>query len=124
MEIGVDLAEIDSISKIIENNKYKTFLFTEHERDSAFGLSTSKQLEYYASRFCVKEAVAKALGTGFIDKDKIKWCDIEIVGVKGSKPKVTLHNNAKKRLVEMGYKNVKISLSHKSNYVVAFVLLE
>jgi holo-[acyl-carrier protein] synthase len=123
MEVGIDFTLESSLSKIVENRKYMDFLFTEREISSAERLALGKQGEYYASRFCAKEAAAKALGTGFINIDNIKWKDIEIVGEKGSKPRIELHNNGKRRLEKMGYKNITLSLSHKDNYVVAIVIV-
>jgi holo-[acyl-carrier protein] synthase len=123
MEVGIDFTLESSLSKIVKNRKYMDFLFTEREISSADRLAPGKQGEYYASRFCAKEAAAKALGTGFISKDNIKWKDIEIIGEKGSNPRIELHNNGKSRLKKMGYKNIKLSFSHKDNYVVAIVMV-
>jgi holo-[acyl-carrier protein] synthase len=123
MEVGIDFTLGSSLSKVLKNRKYKNFLFTEREITSADRLAPEKQEEYYASRFCAKEAAAKALGTGFINIDNIKWKDIEIIGEKGSKPSIELHNNGKSRLKRMGYENITLSFSHKENYVVAIVMV-
>jgi holo-[acyl-carrier protein] synthase len=57
-------------------------------RPSVKGRATS-----LAGRFAVKEAVAKALGTGIGD---MRWVDIEIVCDKRGRPELVLHNQARR----------------------------
>ena len=53
------------------------------------------QIMYVAKRFAAKEAVAKALGTGF--RDGIYLSDIEIISDELGKPFAELKGNALKR---------------------------
>ena len=47
-----------------------------------------------ASKYSAKEAVSKAIGTGF--SEGIRFKDIEILNLKNGRPVVVLHGIAKK----------------------------
>ena len=58
--IGTDLIRIDRVIKACEKESFLKRVFTEKERQLIAGNQNRA-----ASNFAVKEAVAKALGTGF-----------------------------------------------------------
>lgn len=66
-------------------------LYTSGEIDYCHSLQDPKRS--YALCFAFKEAVAKALGTGFVDID---WDEIEI-DLKDKHPKICLHGKANKK---------------------------
>ena len=72
-----------------------------------------------AGRFAVKEAVAKALGTGIGD---MSWVEIEIVSDKAGRPELVLHGAAKQIAEELGLTDWSISLSHTENHAIGFVV--
>ena len=62
--IGVDIVEISRMKSILEKTpSFARRVFTEEE--CAYCDSTSRPAAHYASRFASREAVLKALGTGF-----------------------------------------------------------
>lgn len=114
--IGTDIIEI---SRVAEASKKKSFLkrlFTEGEREYLEG----KASESMAGYFCAKEAVAKALGTGF---SGIALTEIEIVK-NNSVPGVILHGAAKTIAEGKGVNNIQLSISHCREYATAVAILE
>ena len=72
---------------------------------------------YYkiAGKFSAKEAVVKAMGTGFSDGIKIK--DVEILNLKNGKPIINLYGRAKKRIGNI--ESSSISISNDAGFVVS-----
>lgn len=118
--IGVDIIEINRIQKAVErNSKFMEKVFT--EREKKYFNKVNLRYESIAGKFAAKEAVAKALGTGFRD---MKINDIEIINDKLGKPLVELKGGALKIIKD--YKNVKIhlSISHNRDNAIAYSILE
>jgi holo-[acyl-carrier protein] synthase len=78
-----------------------------------------------ASRFAAKEAVAKALGTGF--RDGITLKDIEIIHDKLGKPLVNLHDKALFKCQEIAKNQrytVHITISNEKEYANSVAVIE
>jgi len=104
--LGVDLADIERIRGVLE--KYPRFAercFTEHERDYAFRYARPERR--LAARFAGKEAVMKAMGTGW---RRVRWRDVEITG--GGKPTVRLTGTARARADILGVTGFEITITH------------
>ena len=87
--------------------------------------STEKLLQSVASRFSAKEAVAKALGTGF--RDGIVLRDIEILHDDLGCPKVTLYNKALARCCEISHNQkhaIHLTISNEKEYVNSVAIIE
>ena len=79
--MGIDIIEIEEIKNSFEKSKrFRDRVFTEQE--IAFCESKINKYESYAARFAAKEAVMKALSTGW-DKG-VQWKQIEVVRGDGS----------------------------------------
>lgn len=118
--VGVDIVEIRRIEKAISrNNKFLEKVFTSGELE--YLKQRNLRPEFAAGRFAAKEAVAKALGTGFRE---FGLQDIEIKRDELGKPLVFLKGKAK----EIGdrYSNCKIhlSISHGEDSAVAYAVME
>ena len=117
MEIlqGIDLLEVERIKKLYLNyeNKFLKKILTDNEIKQI----KKNQKIYYkiAGKFSAKEAVAKAIGTGFSDGIKIK--DIEIINLKNGKPIINLHGKAKIRMGNI--ESSSISISNDGGFVVS-----
>ena len=72
-----------------------------------------------AGRFAVKEAVAKALGTGI---GEFNWTDIEIVCDGLGKPELVLHNKALVTASVLGLSQWSISISHTDTHAVGMAV--
>jgi holo-[acyl-carrier protein] synthase len=115
---GIDMIELDRIEKALSCNgdSFKRKVFTEKERDycEARGAGGTRS---YAVRFCAKEAVSKALGTGF--SRGVSFHDIEIINEISGKPRVILHNQAKRLFETIGARAIDVSLTHSRDYAAA-----
>ncbi len=74
--------------------------------------------QHYAGRWAAKEAILKAIGTGW--SKGIKWTDIEVVNQMGGKPFVRLHGAAQETCAARGISEVLISISHCRLFATAF----
>ena len=113
---GTDLIEIERVRKACERPAFLQKVFTENERREA-----SDNIRKLSGDFAVKEAVAKALGTGFV---KFGPSDIEVQRDPMGKPYVTLYGGALKRAGEIGADNIQVSISDTMHYALAFAIAE
>ncbi len=115
--IGIDIIEIARIAKALNTweNTFIERLFTRNEiRPSSS--NASYQATYYAGRFAAKEAVVKALGTGFRG---ITWQDIEVLNDSVGKPYVNLSPDVAKKF---DYPQLLITISHSKETACAFCI--
>ena len=114
--IGIDIIEIDRIAKALarRGEHFTSRLFTPNERQKEATCTPSYLAIYYAGRFAAKEAVVKALGTGFRGID---WQDIEILNDELGKPTVHLSPHISERF---GNPNLLITISHSKIHASAF----
>lgn len=118
--IGTDIVEIRRIKDILENNiKFLDKVFNKNEIE--YLKSRNLRPEYVAGRFAAKEAVAKAMGTGFRGFD-VK--DIEIESTVLGKPIVVLKGKAKLLIQKQGEYKIHLSISHGIDSAIAYVILE
>lgn len=117
--IGIDIIEIDRIKKSIEKfgDVFLNKIFTATEVE--YCLSKKNKFQHFAARFAAKEAISKALATGW-SKD-FKWKDIEIFNEASGMPNVRLSGNLQKFLD--ADKQLKITMSHSENYVTCFAII-
>lgn len=112
---GIDIIEIKRIEKaVFKRIKFLNKCFTSKELE--YFNSKKNNYESIAGYFCAKEAVAKALGTGF---HNFKLIDIEVLKDEYNKPFVVLHNNAKIIADQHGIDHIHLSISHSKEYAVA-----
>jgi holo-[acyl-carrier protein] synthase len=113
---GVDLIEVERIERAAarHGDRFYRRFFTQQEIDFCHGRATS-----LAGRFAVKEAVAKALGTGIGD---FNWTDIEVVCDGRGKPELVLHNRARVMAEEKGLLTWSISLSHTNTHALGMAV--
>ncbi len=116
---GIDVVELTRIRELIQkwDDRFIKKVFTEHE--IAYASSKVDSTQHYAGRFAVKEAVAKALSTGW--SSGFRWKDVEVTNDSSGKPSVQLYGNVKELL-----KNSKVfvSISHSENVIVAMAIIE
>lgn len=115
--IGTDIIEIDRIRKSLNEHgkKFCDKIFTKNEYD--YCLLYKDAAPHFAARFAGKEAVAKALGTGF--GKKLSWQDIEILNNKEGSPQVLLSLKAQKTF---NSPILLLTLSHCKAYATAFAI--
>ena len=108
--IGVDLCAVSRIERAIQKAHFLNRVFTEAER------------AYLAGIFAAKEALVKALGTGFAQG--IMPEQIEVTHADSGQPGARLTGAAQARLEQMGGGRILLSLSHEGDTAIAFALIQ
>jgi holo-[acyl-carrier protein] synthase len=117
MGVGIDLLEIDRLERALARRpRLAARLFTEGER--AFAAARARPAMHLATRFCAKEAVAKAL-----ELREWSWRDVEVVGGGDEPPRVRLAGAAAARAREAGV-SVSVSLTHTRGMAAAVAVAE
>lgn len=117
--LGVDIVEIERMAGILQRSPtFAERVFSEAER--RYCDKNANPATHYALRFAAKEAVVKALGTGF--SDGIWVHDIEVERAANGKPSVKLSGRALEVANEQGVRDLQISLSYTHTDAVACAL--
>lgn len=127
--IGCDVVRIERMNKIIPTFKQgmKQHILSELEQKelNALDLNDDKISRFLAKRFAAKEALSKALGTGFRDGMYLK--DITIRHNELGKPFFDVQGGVLEMLLEktdnQDFK-VHLSLSDEKDIAQAFVIIE
>jgi len=119
---GIDIVEIDRLEETIvrRGERFVDRVFTPAER--AYCERRPRPVVHYAGRFAVKEAVLKAIRTGWVKG--IGWKDIEVELGPGGEPSVRLSGGALARARQMGITTIHVSISHAEHYAVASAVAE
>jgi holo-[acyl-carrier protein] synthase len=117
--IGIDLVKIDRIDKAGTHEGFLERLFTDRERE--YCTRQKFPAQHFAARFAAKEAVLKAIGTGW--SAGIKWTDMEVLHGEGGGPIVNVTGRVKDLLDLKGVKQIFLSYSHDGGFAVAQVVL-
>ena len=120
--IGTDIIECLRIAQMIERHGelFITRVYTSDE--ISYCSSRKAATQHYAGRWAAKEAVLKALGTGW--RRGISWRDIEIRNQPSGAPTVALRGGARDVLERSGIKGIHISISHCRSHAVAYAVAE
>ena len=119
--IGTDIIEIKSIQSAMEHGKrFAQRVFTENE--ISYCENKPNKYQHYAARFAAKEALMKALKTGW--NNGIQWRQIEVRNQSGGAPVICAMGKVKEQLDKMGVTNMEISLSHSEQYAIAMVCIQ
>ena len=118
--VGVDLCGVARIERAIEKEHCYERVFTPEER-AYLNQKGKSRAQSAAAMFAAKEAVAKALGTGF-SGGVMPW-NISVVHDEKGAPAAELTGAAKERLEQIGGAGVRISLSHEGDSAIAFAVI-
>lgn len=119
--IGTDIVEIARIELIWQRYGLR---FAKHilSVEELQELELSKQpVRFLAKRFAAKEAVAKALGTGF--RNNVYFSQIRIVKDSIGKPDIVFLLATKTFVESLGHITCHISISDEVHYAIAFAVL-
>lgn len=113
---GIDMIAIERIERAIARHGDRFFKRFFTEQEIAFCEGQASRL---AGRFAIKEAVAKAMGTGIGD---FRWIDVEVVCDGRGKPELVLHHTARQLALEQGLTTWSISLSHTETHAIGMAV--
>lgn len=114
--VGLDLQDIGRIEQAIENQRFLERIFSEEERLQI----AQKGAQTAAGYFAAKEAVAKALGTGF---SGFGMWDISVHNDDLGKPEAILRQGALDRLNQLDGR-ITISITHCGGFAAAVAILD
>lgn len=112
--IGIDQIEIQRILDACARESFVKRLFSEEECELI-----SKRKSMAATNFAGKEAVSKALGTGFIG---ISPSEIMILRKESGAPYVKLTGKAEQTARQLGITKIHISLTDSQTMALAYVV--
>ena len=112
--IGTDITECLRIGKMIERHGelFVQRVYTPKEIEYCRGRRMAMQ--HFAGRWAAKEAILKALGTGW--RQGISWRDVEVLNGSSGRPAVTLIAE------RMGIHSVLVSISHCRTHATAHAI--
>ena len=119
---GIDIVEVLRIAQMIERHGelFITRVYTDSEIEYCPARKAATQ--HYAGRWAAKEAVLKALGTGW--RRGISWRDIEIRNNRQGAPTVCLVAGARDVMEKAGIRKLHVSISHCRSFAVSHVIAE
>ena len=117
---GIDLVDVAKLRRWIEDprNPFLPRCFVQSEVDEIGG--GTDRIERLAGRFAAKEAILKALGTGF--GAGVAFTDVLIRRAPGASPEVHLVAGAADAAAAMGVTDWRLSISHTAGMAMASVL--
>jgi len=117
--IGVDVVDVQRMKDVLEKQGRVFLEKVFSDMEVTYCKTRKKPYIHFAARFAAKEAVAKAMRTGW--SGAFHWRDIEVVNDQLGAPHILLSRDVAKALDAC---IVHLSLSHTDNTVVALVVLE
>ena len=121
--IGVDMVENKRIQTSIKNKNFIYRIFSKNE--ILYSNKITNKTNYFSKRFAAKEALAKAIGTGF--SGGLNFKDIQVINNSQGKPYYL--NSSKLNDFIMKKKKVKnfnlfLSISDEKQYSIAFAIIQ
>lgn len=118
---GIDAVEVERIAAMLREHptQFAERCFTPHERTYA---ESGGQLraQRFAARFACKEAVMKALGTGWTGG--VSWQDIEVLREPSGQPRIQLTGSSAQRAAELRIARWFVSITHTQTLAIASVI--
>lgn len=121
--IGTDAVEVERVARAVGHarwgERFRQRVYTAGE--IAYCARRRRHAESFAARFAAKEAVMKALGTGYAKG--VWWRDIEVVRA-GGPPRIVLRGGAAARAAALGITRWHLTLTHTAGQAMATVIAE
>ena len=118
---GIDIIEVERIAKVMERDLgFRDKIYTEGE--IAYCEPMKNKYQHYAARFSAKEALMKAIGTGW--RFGIRFADIDVYHDELGQPHIRLIGKAKELAEKEGFSKIHVSLSHVKQLATAVVVVE
>jgi holo-[acyl-carrier protein] synthase len=122
VSIGIDIIEVRRIREVLlRTPQFRERVFTVAERTYCDNRG-AVAAQHYAARFAAKEAMLKALQTGW--RGGISWQDVEIASRDSGAPHLILGGLVQELFNSSGATATHLSMSHTSEHAIAQVVLE
>lgn len=120
--LGTDIVEVSRIADVIERTGERLAQRILAANEWVTYQRHGQKIRYLAKRFAVKEAAAKALGTGI--RDGLAFNQFEVLNDVLGKPQLRLSGRAAQLAAQMGINAVHVSISDERRYACATVIME
>lgn len=119
--IGIDIVELARIARLQEKHGelFARRFCLQGERLEREGEAL---VQHLGGLFAAKEAVLKALGTGW--GQGLGLLQVEVTRLPGGAPAVRLHGAAESLARKLGAASIHLSITHERHYVAAVAILE
>ena len=118
--IGTDITECLRIARMIERHGELFINRVYTPAEIRYCQSRKQATQHYTGRWAAKEAILKALGTGWARG--ISWRDIEILNEPGGKPVVGVRGGAKELVEQLGITKLLVTISHCHTHATAYAI--
>jgi len=120
--IGLDIIEIARVQDglLKGSERFLNKLFTVNEQ--RYCNTRVRPAQHFAVRFAAKEAIFKALGTGW--RGKLKWTEIEICTHESGAPYPVFTGAVAEQVQQRAIQKWHLSLTHIDETAAAFVVAE
>ena len=118
--IGTDITEVLRIAQMIDRHGelFVGRVYTQAEIE--YCRSRRMATQHFAGRWAAKEAVLKALGTGW--RKGISWRDVEVLNGASGRPVATLKGGTLEIAERMGIRCILVSISHCRSHATAYAV--
>jgi holo-[acyl-carrier protein] synthase len=120
---GIDLCGVERIRRMLADHGEHFLDRTFTEAEVAYARRRKKGFEEtLAGRFAAKEAVMKALGTGW--REGVEFRGVEILSEPTGKPYIVLHAATAEKAASLGITAWHISITHTEALAIASAIAE
>ncbi|WP_411201972.1 holo-ACP synthase [Kosakonia cowanii] len=120
--LGTDIVEIARIEAVVARSGDRLAKRVLSPNEWALYETHQQPVRFLAKRFAVKEAAAKALGTGI--RNGLAFNQFEVFNDELGKPSLRLWGEAERLAERMGVRSVHVTLADERHYACATVIIE
>lgn len=119
--IGTDVVQVERIERIYERHGERFVAHLLMPEELAVFREHMRQVRFLAMRFAAKEAIVKAMGTGFRHGMWIRDCGVASNAL--GKPEIVWSARGRQRCDELGIGEGHVTLTDEAGLVVAVAIL-
>ena len=119
--LGFDLVSVPRVAILLASDEeFAGRVFSQQEREAC--ADRADRAEALAARLAAKEALLKALGTGW--GPGISFSQVEVAKDEAGIPRLRLSGAAQDRARELGVDRLHLTLTHEGTFAAAVVVAE
>jgi holo-[acyl-carrier protein] synthase len=122
MLIGIDVLHADELDRLLTRSWFREYTYATEELAVANRYGEQRAREFLVGRFAGKEAALKAIGSGI--GGGVTPRQVAILREKSGAPVVRLTGVVARRAADLGIAEVKVSIAHKDELVIAVAIAE
>lgn len=119
--VGTDLVELERLDRAFQRHGQR--LVDRVCRPGELGeVQGRARIQHLGGLFAAKEAVLKALGTGWAQG--LSFDQVEVVSSPSGAPRIQLHDKAALHASDLGIITIHVSITHERHYAAAMAVAE